>query len=163
MAFVLCGVALPLAGGSRGKAAGNRTLDWAGSCDIRAAESPRRVSRTLASSVRIQKIRFEVHPADAVRPSTLLKFDMLNVGEHSGTDVATDVVILRNSGNGFRPRVLVGNLSCSDTPVTEPGHTVNCDMSLRSFTPERYCTAACNDCVSSHPVGAGLAQAVRLP
>ena len=71
-----------------------------------------------APAVRIARIRLETPPEDAPQPSMLLKFDMLNEGLSSVTDVVIEIAILKKPAAGdaaVASRPVVG-------PFTISGH-----------------------------------------
>ena len=96
------------------------------------------------ASLRIANVRIEVPPADAPKPSSLLKFDILNESDLRVSDVLIEIAIVDNrlpDDGGLRPRPVVGPFRISGHATIEAGYTVNYQMLLRNLNPECPCVA----------------------
>jgi hypothetical protein len=96
------------------------------------------------ASLRIANVRIEVPPAHAPKPSSLLKFDMLNEGDLRVADVQIEIAIVDNKladDGDLQSRPIVGPFRISGHATIEAGYTVNYEMLLRNLNPECPCVA----------------------
>ena len=89
-------------------------------------------------------MRLDAAPADAPKPSAVLKFDMLNDGELRVTDIVLQIAMVekqRVEGAVGSPRVVVGPFTIRGSVTIEAGYTVNYEMLLRNLSPDCGCVA----------------------
>jgi hypothetical protein len=91
--------------------------------------------------LRVQNIRFEPSEPVAEAPSTTLKFDVINDGVESLTDIILKVSVLE--GNDTRPdgrrTVLAGPFTIRGSAPLHPGLTMTYEMRLRNLASECSC------------------------
>ena len=106
------------------------------------------------AKLRIDNIRLESPPPETPMPATLLKFDMLNEGASSVTDISLEVSIVQRptTQEAAGPsRVIVGPFTIRGHATVEAGYTVNYQLLLRNLASDCDCTAKIT-VVSARPV-----------
>jgi hypothetical protein len=99
--------------------------------------------RDSVSTVRVNNARLEAAPPDVPQPSALLKFDMLNDGALSVSDVLIQVAILEkrpmDDDGATPPRVIVGPFVMRGHATIEAGYTINYEVLLRNLSSDCSC------------------------
>lgn len=94
------------------------------------------------STIRIHNVRLEPPPPDTPGPAAVLKFDMLNDGLRSVTDVVIEVVIREQpSDPAVTPKQIVGPFTVGGQATIDAGYTVNYVMLLRNLASDCGCRA----------------------
>jgi hypothetical protein len=103
-------------------------------------------NQRAVSTLQIKNVRLEAPPLDAPKPSTLLKFDLLNDGEVSVTDVIIKIAIVENGHSTVEsvPRFIAGPFTISGHATIDAGYTVNYEMVLRNLSSDCGCRADVN-------------------
>jgi hypothetical protein len=97
--------------------------------------------------LRISNIRLDAPSADAPKPSSLLKFDMLNDSDFRVTDVRIEIAIVEKLQERFitdgtsQPHVIVGPFTIRGHATIEAGYTVSYEMLLRNLSTDCGCRA----------------------
>ena len=95
-----------------------------------------------AASLRVANTRFEAAPEDAPKPSTLLKFDLLNQSLERITDVVLQVVVTekpRLADDAATRRTVVGPFTIQGQVTLEAGYTINYVVLLRNLSLDCDC------------------------
>jgi hypothetical protein len=95
-------------------------------------------------ALRVTKIRFEEPPPDALFPSALLKFDVINLGLTRIADVELEVTIRERLSRSNAPvdrRTIVGPFTIRGRVAIEAGYTFNYNLILRNFSSDCECIA----------------------
>jgi hypothetical protein len=98
--------------------------------------------QAAAASLRIANTRFEAAPEDAPKPSTVLKFDVLNQSLGRITDVVLQVVVTEKQllpNNVATRRNVVGPFTIHGEVTLEAGYTVNYVVLLRNMSLDCDC------------------------
>jgi hypothetical protein len=98
--------------------------------------------QTAAVSLRIANTRLEAAAEDAPKPSTLLKFDLLNQSLERITDVVLQVVLVEKARlpeqvSARRP--VVGPFTIQGHVTLEAGYTMNYVVLLRNLSVDCDC------------------------
>jgi hypothetical protein len=111
--------------------------------------SPRNVPKSVGlrpfnplSTVRVMNVRLEVPPANAPKPSAVLKFDILNDSESSVTDIVIQIAMLEKplvESVSSVERFVVNPFTIQGSVTLEAGYTVNFAMLLRNLSADCGC------------------------
>jgi hypothetical protein len=94
------------------------------------------------STLRIMNVRLETPPADAPRPAAVLKFDMVNDGDLSVTDIVIQITMLEKPRAEHvlgSPRFIVKPFTIQGSVTLDAGYTVNYEMLLRNLSAACEC------------------------
>ena len=110
-------------------------------------------------ALRIARVRLEAPPEDAAQPSMVLKFDLLNEGLSSVTDVVIEIVIRDKrlaESDPLAARPLVGPFTISGHATIDAGYTIAYEMLLRNLSTECQCAADVRVISARSVSGAGV-------
>lgn len=143
----LSGIALDAAVESHG-----RVLVRAGSSrHLPADQESSRAEASALSVLRVSNVRLDAPSAEVSRPAALLKFDLLNDGELSVTDVLVEITIFEKSRSDTRPRRIAGPVTIRGYATIEAGYTVSYELLLRNLAADCDCDPRVN-IVSARPI-----------
>ena len=94
------------------------------------------------STVHITDIRLEAPARATPEPASVLKFEMLNDGERSVTDVMLEIAIREKAADiAITPRTIVGPFLVGGHATIEPGYAVDYELLLKNLAPDCSCLA----------------------
>lgn len=96
-----------------------------------------------ASGLSVHRVRLESAPPPVAKPAVVLKFDLLNDGLATVTDVILEVAIRARSSTdtGVAPRVVAGPFVIRGRVDLQAGYTMNYEMLLRNLPSDCNCVA----------------------
>ena len=90
----------------------------------------------------VHRVRLEPAPQPVAKPSIVLKFDLVNDGLVTATDVMLEVAIRERSTNAeVAPQVVAGPFVIRGRVDLQAGYTLNYEMLLRNLPPDCSCVA----------------------
>ena len=94
------------------------------------------------SGLSVHCVRLEPAPLPVAEPSIVLKFDLVNDGLATLTDVILEVAIRERSTNAeVDPQVVAGPFVIRGHVDLQPGYTLNYEMLLRNVPSDCRCVA----------------------
>lgn len=127
--------------------------------DTPSPKPPPEVPGAVSPVLRIGHVRLEPPAEESLQPSMVLKFDVLNEGLSSVTDVVIEIAIREKTlvdGDANRSRPIVGPFTISGQATIHAGYTVAYEMLLRNLTPACQCTPDVRVISARSLPGAGL-------
>ena len=97
-----------------------------------------------ASTLRVQRVRLEAAPPPAPQPAVILKFDLVNNGSVTVSDVVLEVAIIERPATdapAALPRVVAGPFTIRGEVPLHAGYTLNYEMLLRNMPSDCNCVA----------------------
>jgi hypothetical protein len=106
-----------------------------------ASAGDRTRSERPTPSLRIVNVRLEPLTEEAIRPTAVLKFDLLNEAAVSVTDVVLEISIVEDVEPSPRRVIIVAPFTVRAHATIDAGYTVNYTMLLRNLSPDCACIA----------------------
>jgi hypothetical protein len=91
--------------------------------------------------LRITNVRLEAPPAEAPKPSAVLRFDVLNDSDSKVTDIVFEIAMHEKPAEHARaaPRLVVSPFVIQGNVTLEAGYTVSYELLLRNLLPDCGC------------------------
>lgn len=93
--------------------------------------------------IRVQNVRIEPAPRMEGMPSANVKFDIVNEGSNSFTDVVVEISVVKKAtltiGGDTTPVVLAGPFKIRGDVALEPGFSISYEIRLRNLSTECGC------------------------